>query len=100
METLGLNRYLDLKGGGGVLGDKTSPVTLGLRHQLLPQPPQPPLASTPTHPLFFPPGQDPQPHGFCCERAYISLLKAYFSPTTVLGKPVTLAVPWAPRDLY
>lgn len=98
METLGLNRHLDMKGKReGFLGDKTSPVTLDIRHQLLPQPP---LASIPTHLLFFPPGQDPQQHGFCCERASISLLKAYFSPTTVLGKPVTLAVPWAPRDLF
>lgn len=33
-------------------------------------------------------------------RGPISLLKASLSPTTVLGKPVTLAVPWAPHDLY
>lgn len=79
METL--NRHLDLKGEReGFLGDKTSPVTLGLQHQLLPQPPR---ASIPTHPLFFPPGQDPQKHGFCCERAYIptkSLFVPYHCP--------------------
>lgn len=98
METPDLNRHLDLKGEReGFLGDKTSPVTLDLRHQLLPQPP---LASIP---LILSSSHRARTHSsmaFFLWEGCISLLKAYLSPTTVLGKPVTLAVPWAPRDLY